>query len=122
MLRDGPIPAFVHGLIEYAAGVLFIIAPFLFGFESGAAQAFSIVVGVVLITFTATSDLPTSLINQIPKPIHVAVDYAMAVLLIASPFIFGFSDETAPTIFFIAIGLTHLLITIGTRFRSSPSV
>lgn len=122
MLRDGPIPAFVHGLIEYAAGVLLIIAPFLFGFDSGAAQAFSIIVGVALITFTASSDLPTSLMNQIPKPIHVAVDYVVAVLLIASPFIFGYSNETAPTVFFIALGLAHLLITIGTRFRSSPSV
>lgn len=122
MLRDGPIPAFIHGLIEYAAGVLFIVAPFVFDFDSGAAQAFSIVVGVALITFTASSDLPTSLINQIPKPIHVGVDYALAVLLIASPFVFGFSDETAPTIFFIVIGLAHLLITIGTRFRSAPSV
>ncbi len=117
MLRDGPIPVFVHGLIEYAAGVLFVIAPFLFGFDSSAASAVSIVVGVAVITITASSDLPTSLVNQITRPVHVALDYALAVLLIASPFIFGFSDETAPTAFFIVLGLAHLLITIGTRFR-----
>ncbi len=117
MLRDGPIPIFVHGLIEYAAGVLFIIAPFLLNFDSGAATAFSIVVGVAVISITATSGLPTSLISSISRPAHVVLDYLLAVLLIASPFIFGFSDETGPTVFFVALGLAHLLITIGTRFR-----
>ena len=35
----------------------------------------------------------------------------------------GFSDETAPTAFFIALGVLHLLVTIGTRFkkRDEPS-
>lgn len=121
MLRDGPIPIFVHGLIEYAAGVLFIIAPFLLNFDSGAATAFSIVVGVAVISITATSGLPTSLISSISRPAHVVLDYLLAVLLIASPFIFGFSDETGPTVFFIALGLAHLLITIGTRFREPKS-
>lgn len=121
MLRDGPIPIFVHGLIEYAAGVLFIIAPFLLNFDSGAATAFSIIVGVAVISLTATSGLPTSLISSISRPAHVVLDYLLAVLLIASPFIFGFSDETGPTVFFIALGLAHLLITIGTRFREPKS-
>jgi hypothetical protein len=121
MLRDGPIPIFVHGLIEYAAGVLFIIAPFLLNFDSGAATAFSIIVGVAVISLTATSGLPVSLISSISRPAHVVLDYLLAVLLIASPFIFGFSDETGPTVFFIALGLAHLLITIGTRFREPKS-
>lgn len=121
MFREGPIPAFVHGVIEYAAGVLFIVAPFLFGFESGAADAVSIVVGLAIITITASSDLPTGLTKQIPIPIHLVLDYLTAVVLIASPFIFGFSDETAPTAFFIILGVAHLLITIGTRFRDSAA-
>ena len=66
---------------------------------------------------------PTSLINYVPLAAHVVLDYLLAVVLIAMPFIAGFSDETAPTAFFIAIGALHLLITIGTRFkrRDEPS-
>jgi predicted Kef-type K+ transport protein len=56
-------------------------------------------------------------VDQIPLPAHVALDYVLALGLIAMPFIAGFSDETNPTVFFIAIGVLHLLITIGTRFR-----
>ena len=120
MMRDGPIPLFVHGLIEYVAGALFIAAPFLLAYESGAAEALSIVIGVVVIAIAASTDGPTSLVNQIPRPAHVALDYVLAILLIALPFLAGFSSETAPTVVFIVVGVAHLLITIGTRFKSAP--
>ena len=117
-MRDGPIPLFVHGLIEYVAGVLLIAAPFLLDFDSGAATALSIIVGVVILAIAAATDGPTSLVNQIPRSAHVALDYVLAVLLIALPFLAGFSGETAPTVLFLVLGVAHLLITIGTRFRS----
>ena len=116
MLRQGPISAFVHGAAEYVAAVLLIAAPFLFGFDATAATAVAIVSGVLLLVVTASSDLPTGLTRGIPPAIHVALDFALAVVLIASPFLFGFSDERAPTAFFLALGILHLLLTIATRF------
>ena len=117
MLRQGPIPRFLHGFIEYGAAALFLVAPFLLGFDSGAAIAASIVAGVIVLFLAAATEGPTSLINYVPLAAHVVLDFALALALIAIPFIAGFSDETAPTVFFIAIGALHLLITIGTRFR-----
>lgn len=122
MLRQGPIPRFLHGVIEYAAGVLFIAAPFLFGFEANAAVAVSIVIGVVVLVVAATSEGPSSLINSIPISMHVLLDYALAAVLVAAPFLFGFSGESAPTAFFIVLGVAHLLITIGTRFAAPKAV
>jgi hypothetical protein len=116
MMREGPIPLFLHGLIEYAAGALLVVAPFLLGFDSGGATAISIVIGVVIIAIAATTDGPTSLVNQLPRPAHVALDYVLVALLIAMPFLAGFSDEAAPTALFIALGVAYLLVTIGTRF------
>ena len=53
MFKHGPVPAFVHGVIEYLAGALFIAAPFLFGFsDDGTATAFFIVLGVVHLLLT----------------------------------------------------------------------
>ena len=47
MLREGPIPRFLHGVIEYAYGVIFVAAPFLFGFSGEAAStAFFIIMGM----------------------------------------------------------------------------
>jgi hypothetical protein len=121
MLRQGPVPAFIHGLIEYGAAALFIAAPFLFGFESDAATAISIVVGVAVLVVTAASQLPTGLAKIIPVGIHAVLDFAVAGFLIAAPFLFGFSDESAPTAFFIVLGAVHLLLTIGTRFAAAST-
>jgi VIT1/CCC1 family predicted Fe2+/Mn2+ transporter len=117
MLRDGPIPRFAHGAIEYVAGVVFIVAPFALGFDSGAATAVSIVVGVIVLVVAASTEGPTSLSNALQVQLHILLDFALAAFLIASPFLFGYSDETAPTAFFIAMGVLHLLLTIGTRFK-----
>ena len=117
MLRDGPIPRFAHGILEYAAGVLLIVSPFVLAFDSDTATGVAVAVGVVVIAIAASTDGPTSLVDQIPISAHVALDYMLALLLVAMPFIAGFSDETAPTALFIALGVAHLLVTIGTRFR-----
>jgi hypothetical protein len=116
MLRQGPFSAFLHGLIEYVFAALLIAAPFLFGFDSDAATALAIVSGVAVIVLTATTDSPAGLSRTLPVGIHVVVDLALVALLIAAPFLFAFSDESAPTAFFIVLGVVHLLLTLGTRF------
>jgi hypothetical protein len=40
-------------------------------------------------------------VNSLQIQLHVVVDYALAALLIATPFLFGFSDEGGATAFFI---------------------
>jgi hypothetical protein len=116
-MRQGPIPRFAHGVIEYVGGAVLVAAPFVLDFKSGAATAVAIVLGVLAIVLAAATDGPTSLINSVQLQLHVLLDYALAALLIASPFVFGFSDEGPPTACFIVIGVLHLLVTIGTRFR-----
>src|SRR3954469_21233578 len=121
MFREGPFPAFLHGIYEYVAGALFIALPLLLGYDSGAATAVSIVIGVVLIAVAASTDWVLSLNNQIPQPAHFALDWVLAGVLIASPFLFGFSDESTPTAIFIAAGVLHILLTIGTRYRKEDT-
>ena len=118
MFKQGPVPAFVHGVIEYLAGALFIAAPFLFSFDDDTATAVSIVAGVVILVVTASTALPTGLIKSIPVHAHAILDFAMAAVLIAAPFLFGFSDDGTATAFFIVLGVVHLLLTIATRFVS----
>jgi hypothetical protein len=116
MFRQGPIPAFVHGIIEYIAGALFIAAPFLFSFDSDGATAVSIVAGVLILIIAASTAMSTGLIKSIPVQAHVVLDYILAALLIASPFVFSFTDDGTATAFFIILGIVHLLMTIATRF------
>jgi hypothetical protein len=115
VFRQGPIPAFLHGLIEYAIGILLIAAPFIFAFTADAATAVAIVAGVVVLVIAASTALPTGLIKSIPVQAHVMLDYLLALFLIASPFLFGF-DEDAAIVLFLLLGILHLVLTIATRF------
>lgn len=117
MLDQGPVPRFVHGTVEYVAGVAFIIAPLLLDFESNAAVAVSIVVGIVVLVVAAITEGAPGMIELLPIELHVVLDLVLSVFLIAAPFLLAFSDETNPTAFFIALGVIHLLLTVGTRFR-----
>jgi hypothetical protein len=117
MVKQGPIPAFVHGLYEYIGGIALIVLPLVLGYDAGSATAVSIVLGVLVIFLTATTAWTTSLVNQVPLPVHILLDYALAAVLIASPFLFTFSDESTPTAVFIAAGIIQLLVAIGTRYR-----
>ena len=121
MVKQGPIPAFVHGLFEYIAGAVLIALPLALSYKSGAATAVSVILGVLLIFLAATTSWSTSLVNQIPLPVHILLDYALAAVLIASPFLFSFSGETKPTAVFIAAGVLHLLVSIGTRYRKEDA-
>ena len=116
MFKKGPVPAFVHGLLEYAAGVLLLVAPFLLDFDDNAATAASIVAGVLILAFTASTDMSTGLIKSIPVQAHVMIDYVLAIALIAAPFVLGFSGDGAATAFFMGLGVVYLLLTIATRF------
>jgi hypothetical protein len=116
LLREGPVPVFVHGVIEYVAGVAFIAAPLLLGFESSTATGLAVAVGIVILLVAATTQGPTSLVDAIQVVVHVVLDYVLAVFLIATPFLFDFSDDTPATVWFVALGVAHLLITVGTRF------
>ena len=118
MFKQGPIPAFVHGIVEYLAAILFIAAPFIFDFDEDGAVALSVIVGVLVLIIAASTHWKTGLIHSIPVQAHVMLDYVLAIFLIASPFILGFSDDGTAAAFFIIIGVVHLLLTIATRFVS----
>jgi len=116
VFKQGPVPALVHGIIEYVAAILFIAAPFLFTFDEDAPKALSIGVGVVILIIAASTSWRTGLISSIPVQAHVILDYVLAIFLIASPFVLGFSDDGTAAAFFIVLGVVHLLLTIATRF------
>jgi FtsH-binding integral membrane protein len=120
MFRQGPIPAFVHGLLEYVAAGVLVAAPFVLSFTSDGATAVSIVAGVLLLIIASSTAMSTGLIKSIPVHAHVVLDYILAALLIAAPFIFAFTGDGTATAFFIVLGVVHLLVTIATRFIRDP--
>ena len=120
MFKNGPIPPWVHGIVDYLLGAFLILSPFLFSFDAGAATATGIVAGVLVLVLASSTAWATGLIKSIPPSAHAIFDLIIAVLLIASPFLFGFSDETSPTAVFMVTGVLALLYAIGTRYSPEP--
>jgi SPW repeat-containing protein len=117
MLREGPIPQAVQGLLEYLAGIAFIAAPFVLDFTgNGTATAAAIVVGIVFLVLAATSQGPTGLVKQLSPPVHALLDAVLAILLVAAPFVLGFSADATPRNLFLVTGVVWLLVTIGSRY------
>lgn len=116
-MRQGPIPLFVHGLLEYLGGIAFLAAPIVLDFKAGAAIGLSLVIGVAMLVIAAVSEGPTGLVSQLPRSAHLVLDVLIAIAAIALPVLAGFSDERNATAFFMVAGVLYLLIAIGTRFR-----
>jgi VIT1/CCC1 family predicted Fe2+/Mn2+ transporter len=116
MFKRGPVPPVVHGLLDYLLAALLIAAPFLFAFDADSAIAVSIAAGVAVLVLGAFTAWTTGIVKSIPPVAHAMLDYALAALLIAAPFLFGFTDDGAATAFFVVVGVAGIVLAIATRF------
>ena len=88
------IPTRVHGMLDYASGLLLIVAPYLLGFADGtAAQYIPQALGAGILLMSLITDYEFSLAKLVPMPVHLGVDVAGGLLLAASPWLFGFADR-----------------------------
>jgi hypothetical protein len=86
------IPTRVHGMVDYAMGVLLIVAPWLLGFAAWGAETWvPAILGVAVIGYSMFTDYELGLLRTIPMPTHLALDAGSGVLLAASPWLFGFA-------------------------------
>jgi hypothetical protein len=121
MFKRGPVPPFVHGVLDYLIAAVLIAAPFLLSFEEDAATAISIAAGVAVLMLGAFTAWTTGIVKSIPPVAHAMLDYGLAALLIAMPFLAGFSDDGTASAFFVIVGVVGLVLTIATRFTPDRS-
>lgn len=108
----------VHGVLDYALGALFLLAPTLFGFTETAATV-SYVIGALLLGASLLTKYPLGAIKLIPFPTHGVLESLMAAAWIAFPWIFGFADDAAARNFFIAAGVGLLVVAALTDYTST---
>ncbi len=118
MPRRGPIPLELHAMIEPVIGLLFILAPFLLDFDHSSARTLSVIVGVVILLSGMMTRWRLSLVKLIPLRVHFMTDVLIGIVCIAAPFVLGFSDETAPLIFLLVMGVGELGAAFGTAWAS----
>ena len=82
-----------HAIIDYVVGALLILAPFIFGFaDGGAAMWTPILLGASIIVYSLLTRYPLGAAQVIPFKVHLGLDAAGGLLLLVSPWLFGFAD------------------------------
>lgn len=108
------VPTRVHGMLDYLIGVLLIAAPWLLDFaDGGAEQWIPVALGAGLILYSLLTDYELSLVDAIPMPVHLALDFGAGLFLAVSPWLFGFADEVwAPH---VVVGVVDMLAALTTE-------
>ncbi|MGZ4414264.1 MAG: SPW repeat protein [Gaiellaceae bacterium] len=105
------IPTKFHAPLDYIIGVALIAAPWIFQFsEHTAATVVPIVLGVGLIAYSLVTNYELGVWKVAPMAVHNLIDIAAGALLAASPWLFGFADDSAN------VWLPHLVVGLAAVF------
>ncbi|MDB5622081.1 MAG: hypothetical protein JWR39_644 [Devosia sp.] len=112
------IPTRVHGIIDYIVGIVLILAPFILGFADGtAAQWVPIIIGVATLGLGMITRHEMGLVKLVPMTTHIVIDVISGLLLLVSPWLFGFADRIWWP--HVLVGLMYIVISLMTA-RHSP--
>lgn len=105
----------IHGVLDYIVGLALIVAPMLFGFQEvgGMAVALPAIIGSALILYSLFTNYEWGIFKLINMPSHLIIDIIAAVLLILSPFLFGFINE-APNAWIphVVVGIVVIILAL----------
>jgi len=105
------IPTKFHAPLDYFVGAALIASACIFRFsEHTAATVRPIVLGIGLIAYSLFTNYELGVWKVAPMAVHNLIDTAAGALLAASPWIFGFADDTAN------VWVPHLVVGIAAVF------
>lgn len=123
------IPTKFHAPLDYIVGVALIAAPWIFQFsDHTAATVVPIVLGIGLIAYSLFTNYELGLWKVAPMAVHNLIDVAAGALLAASPWLFGFADNSANVwVSHLVVGLAAIFLGLttiqqgGYSYRKSPN-
>jgi hypothetical protein len=118
------IPTRVHAVFDYAVGALLIAAPWLFDFARGRAEMWiPLLLGAATTGYSLLTDYELGMVRRLPMPLHLMLDVMGGVLLVVSPWLFGFAAEVwAPHLIIGVIAIGVALTTWRTPAYSATAV
>lgn len=83
-----------HAILDYIVGFLLIGAPLLFGFsDKTPAMLVATILGTSTILYSIFTKYEYSLLPVIPYRSHLAFDFLSGLILLLSPWLFGFQEH-----------------------------
>jgi len=112
------IPTRVHGVLDYLTAGVLIAGPSMLRLrQHGMQRWLPVALGIGTISYSLLTDYELGLFKFIPMPMHLALDAANGALLAASPWLFGFAEETSAP--HLGLGLFEILVTASSQSTSS---
>jgi hypothetical protein len=89
------IPTRIHGILDYLVGLIFIASPVWLQTQTarGAETRIFVVLGVAALIYSLCTRYELGPIKLLPMGAHLGLDIASGLLLMASPWLFGFADR-----------------------------
>jgi hypothetical protein len=107
----------VHAVLDYAVGLLLIIAPYSFGSgDWGIEHWLPQLIGAMTIVMSLLTRYEFSIAKIIPFPVHLAIDVIGALALISAPWVFGFAERI--WLPHVLIGAVEILVVALSRKRA----
>lgn len=106
-----------HGYLDYLMGIVLIILPFILDFPEGAATILPIVLGAGTIVYSLLTNYELGAKGMLSMKTHLAIDLFAGLLLIAAPWIFGFSEVVLWP--FLILGIAEVGASLLTEKHSS---
>lgn len=117
------LPLKVHNALDFIVGIALILAPYIFDFSDigGAAVWLPQAIGAASILMGLFTDgYGFAIAKLIPLRIHLWIDFLAGVVLAASPWLFGFSDEdTNVWLPHLAVGLALVVVSQVTQMPAT---
>lgn len=116
--RIGIIPPRIHGMLDYLVGAFLVALPWLFGVDGGGGRTWiPILLGAGTILYSLFTDYEMGLVPRIPLPVHLGLDVAVGLFLIAAPFLFSFARDVMDP--YLAIGVLEVVTAVATDMSLS---
>lgn len=87
----------MHAFLDYPVALALIILPFILGLgtTNPLALQLSVVTGIAALILTILTDHHLGIFKVVSYKLHLIVDFAVAVVFILAPFVFGFEGIDA---------------------------
>jgi hypothetical protein len=83
-----------HGALDYLVGIVLIAAPSLLGFYDGTAAAWTpITLGILTLLYSLLTNYEWGAVKLLTMRTHLTLDFLSGVLLVVSPWLFGFAHR-----------------------------
>lgn len=117
------IPTKFHAPLDYIVGAGLVAAPWILQFsEHTAATVIPIVLGAGLIAYSLVTNYELGVWKVAPMAVHNLIDIVAGGMLAASPWLFGFADESANVwVPHLVVGLAAVFLGLTTKQQGGYS-